>query len=1296
MIHFAIRSRLLPLMRRKRSARLWMGLALCWLVGCLTGLAFIAVDAVSGWLPPGVLLFIVVSGVVAAMVIWMRLRRSKADWRGCAQVVETRYPELNGRLLTAIEQRPDKQGQFSYLQRRLFDEVIAHNRLLNWDALFPASRVGYLKLVHALIFAVFLVVCLRLGIMQHSTVWGTSVATGVEVTPGDASVERGDSLVVMVRFNERVPSSADLVVHQEGEPERRIPLVRSLDDPIFGGSVAEITDDLTYIVEYAGRSSRDFEVTVFDYPRLERADANLAYPDYTALPPKRIEDTRRITAVEGTQLELTLQMNKPVVSAQLVPRDEHGETLVLDLLPEHPVVQLTGLVLQASERYSLQLVDADGRANKQSVSFVFNVLSNRVPDMQITAPRGDIRPSALEEVTYGGTVFDDFGVLAYGLAYSISGQELRTVELGLQVSAKEKQAFEHVIPFEDLDVQPDDLVSWFFWSEDIGPDGEIRRTMGDLYFAEVRAFEEIFRQGQSQFDQGNQQQPPGGGGGGGGGATESLAEMQQQIIHATWKLQRQRSNPRRQAAGPPQSSIQTDGAADPASNKALNGFLRSMLDSSKQTFGKRSQFFGQRAVADPEESTGEQGEAGLAESPEQGVPVDWDTQVVMDAQRDAISQAREARQQQQDPRQAALWDEAIKQMESALEQFTQATNSPTGLQDALASQQAAYQRLLRLQEREFSVSRNRNQNNSGNQGGRQQQLQRQLDQLDLTEEENRYETESLAQAPQSGEQREQLQVMNRLAELARRQQDINERMQELQTALLEAQTEAAREQLRRELKRLQEEQQEMLADVDELGQRMDSQENQSQFTEQREQLEQTREAVQRAAEAAEQGAVSQALASGTRAQRELQEMREELRNQSASAFAEDMRQMRSDARELSRQQAEVQDQLEELGEEARKSLGDSDGTAEVRERLAQQSERLTNLVDRATQLSELAEAAEPLMSSALYETLREFSQDDLGAVKQVQEDLLANGMFPLYQRLKKIAEESGAKTLDMTSEVLGEGYLPLANQTGQRAQQDIDELARGIERAAERVLGDDTEALRLAQRQLENLTEQLEDEIERAVSGQTNSQSQASALGGAEESSSPQNSQEGAGQSAQGNATGQNADSQASGEGQEGQLAGDGGQQPGQGQNGDRGTGQQVSGEDQAAFDLDQFLGGGQGGGDQRSGPITGNGFGPWSDRLREVEELVDVPGLRNELVRAREQVRQLRREFTRDQQKPDWAQVKLEIVEPLVEVRKEIGEELARRQSRESLVPIDRDPVPGRYSELVRRYYEELGRDNN
>ena len=109
---------------------------------------------------------------------------------------------------------------------------------------------------------------------------------------------------------------------------------------------------------------------------------------------------------------------------------------------------------------------------------------------------------------------------------------------------------------------------------------------------------------------------------------------------------------------------------------------------------------------------------------------------------------------------------------------------------------------------------------------------------------------------------------------------------------------------------------------------------------------------------------------------------------------------------------------------------------------------------------------------------------------------------------------------------------------------------------------------------------------------------------------------------------------------------------------------------------------------------MTGEEFNRWAERLRDVEDLVDTPELRNAIAAARERARQLRRDFRQDQKKPDWAVVELQIIKPLVEVRSRVAEELARRESKDSLTPIDRDPVPNRFAESVRRYYEDLGKD--
>src|SRR5205085_7659351 len=129
-----------------------------------------------------------------------------------------------------------------------------------------------------------------------------------------------------------------------------------------------------------------------------------------------------------------------------------------------------------------------------------------------------------------------------GLAYTVAGQETKFIELGQTTAANEKRPFNYLLKLEELSVKPDQLVSYFIWADDIGPDGKLRRTSSDMYFAEVRPFEQIFREGenmQSQNQQQRQQQQQGQQQG--QSEADKLAELQKQIINATWKLQRQES-----------------------------------------------------------------------------------------------------------------------------------------------------------------------------------------------------------------------------------------------------------------------------------------------------------------------------------------------------------------------------------------------------------------------------------------------------------------------------------------------------------------------------------------------------------------------------------------------------------------------------------------------------------------------------------------------------------------------------------------------------------------------------------
>jgi hypothetical protein len=324
-----------------------------------------------------------------------------------------------------------------------------------------------------------------------------------------------------------------LVVTSASGETVRIPMARHLADPVFGAALTEVREEGSYHVEYGVEQTRDFRISVFDLPALERADAALEFPGYTGLTNQSIRDTRRLSAVEGTRLSYTLRLNKPVAAARLIGTN-HSLSLAVQT---NAVALLNDLTLTNTTRYLLTLMDAEGRTNKFPDEFVLQVLPNRRPLLKLAFPRGDQRVSPLQELQLQAEAGDDFGLLEYGLGFAMAGQEPQFVTLGQSAPANEKRQFNHLVPLEDLGAKPDQVVSYFAWADDYGPDGQVRRTFGDVFFAEVRPFDEIFRRDQSGME-GNQGANQGGQQGGPAGAR--LAELQKQILIATWKLQQGR------------------------------------------------------------------------------------------------------------------------------------------------------------------------------------------------------------------------------------------------------------------------------------------------------------------------------------------------------------------------------------------------------------------------------------------------------------------------------------------------------------------------------------------------------------------------------------------------------------------------------------------------------------------------------------------------------------------------------------------------------------------------------------
>ncbi len=1290
--------------RRFRHVRLWGGLAFCWLSWALIGVAVRVVGSRPGnesLLSTNTLATLAALAGVSGLVAAFLALRSARDRRWVARQIEAKHPELATGLLAAVEEDAvTPPAEMGYLQTAVIRSTLAKRKSQPWEDTVPGWRLRAADLAHA--FALGLLLLSAAALLKTRTesapesftpiAW-SDAKFDIQVEPGNTALEKGTTLLVVAHFNGAVPPDADLVFAQGKDAEGRRPMSRSLDDPKFAGRVDAVMSDLTYRIDYANRASETFHVNVFEYPELLRTDAKLVFPGYTSQDPKTVEDIRHVTAVEGTELTLLCRLNKEVAIAKLVAED--GQEVRLEPQENGSVVYQTRFVLSDPRRFKVHLVDLQGRANKVPAELVINVTRNRPPIVTMTQPARDVRVSPVEELKLKAKLEDDYGVVRHGLSFAMGGEEPRDIVLHSPEKTKKTLQAEHLLDFEGFKAVPDQLVTYFFWAEDIGPDNQPRRTSGDMFFAEVRHFEEIFRQGE---------QPPSGSseneqqGEGNAQASEKLAELQKEVINATWRLIRRETRPK------PSEQFAEDSKLIKESQHTVLEQADELAERLQDSVSKKNLEQAQRFMKEAEKH--------LTETTEK---------LSIPTLRPALASEQAAYQ--------ALLKLRAREFEVIR------NNSRQRQQGGRSANGGPSQR--QLNQLELSNEENRY-------------------------EEQRSARSQQNQSQREREQRENRQVVNRLKELAQRQADLNERVKELQASLEAAKTPQAREELERQLKRLREQQQQVLRDTDELRERMESEENQQRMAEARQQMEQSREHVRQASEALEQGRLAQAVTEGARAGQQLNDLKEDLRKKASDRFTQEMTEMRKDARQLDEDQKRLSEQLDALNHRNQRNLRDSGERKGIQEGLGQQEKKLDKLVDRMRDTVQDAEEPEPLLAKELYDTVRKTTEQQVPDALKVAEQLVdagvtedaaklsrkaGDGIEQLRQGVEKAArsvlgdetaalKRAQAELEDLANQVnreIARGNGRDENEPGRGARdpqngqdnadeaQAKDQQARaGQDDAQQKRQGRPTQRGQQGERnqqgergQQQGQNPQAGEPNQEGQQGQPGQQGEQQGQQGQRGNQPGQRGQQGGRnpQAGQPNDQGQEGDAGQPGErqGQEGQQ-GQGGNQPGQqgqggnqpGQQGQRGNQPgQLRGQQGRQTRGVQRGGGGGNGVDRlldgfnntRPGnPIMGEGFREWSDRMRDVEELLDNPELRAETARIRDRVRGAREEFKRHSKVPDWTKLQEMVADPIRELRDRVAEEVRKRESPDSLVPIDRDPVPPRFTEGVRKYYERLG----
>src|SRR5205814_2637482 len=145
--------------------RLWTALAIVWLALALAGAALLIVARRTHHTVPWMALFafLAVPAILVPLLL-AALRRAKNHAR-VANRIERRFPDLDARLLAALEQHPDAtSNHLGFLQETVVRETLAHARRHRWESLVPATRFRAARWIHAVALAAFAIVFLSLTI----------------------------------------------------------------------------------------------------------------------------------------------------------------------------------------------------------------------------------------------------------------------------------------------------------------------------------------------------------------------------------------------------------------------------------------------------------------------------------------------------------------------------------------------------------------------------------------------------------------------------------------------------------------------------------------------------------------------------------------------------------------------------------------------------------------------------------------------------------------------------------------------------------------------------------------------------------------------------------------------------------------------------------------------------------------------------------------------------------------------------------------------------------------------------
>jgi hypothetical protein len=482
------------------------------LTTCFVVLLLAGILAAADWLwilgtgvRAGGLLFLI--GVAVVLLARGLLARRKFGRQDAAVEVETAFPQLGQRVRTTVEYReptPATMPAAEGLVSALATDADRHTRGLDFGRLVPWRALRRLGTALAGVVALFAVLLTVNGELRTAALRLFLIPvnyTQLDVTPGDHAVKVGGDLTIQAVLTGRPVKFAELQyrIASGGEEWTKLALGTDADGPKLLGSLEttlqNCQDDLEYRVVAGPVESQVYHVTVLHPLALKQIEATVQPPAYTRKQTVKVKEGN-LKVIAGSHVELQVTLDRAPQSARLLIRPtgtkEKPATESTTALRINGTVLTGELPPVANElEYEIAAEAADGM-KLDAGRFRIDVTPDRKPTIRFLKPREQIEVTPTTEVHMRIEAEDDFGLSKTGIVYQVGNGPQKTLYLRQDPEQPTTLRAEAVLPLEDHEVNFQDGVTYYAFTEDNHPDSPQRATT-ELQFIDIRPYKREYQ-----------------------------------------------------------------------------------------------------------------------------------------------------------------------------------------------------------------------------------------------------------------------------------------------------------------------------------------------------------------------------------------------------------------------------------------------------------------------------------------------------------------------------------------------------------------------------------------------------------------------------------------------------------------------------------------------------------------------------------------------------------------------------------------------------------------------------------